>query len=134
MRTLGLHYDAIVGTSIGALVGAVAAGGATIEEIEEIVGRVQKDDYFRLNFVKLLMKGVRAPSMYRGDTFRERLSAILPEKRFAELEVPFFCNAVRLETGGGVFFGTPGFDDVPLVDAVYASCALPGVFEPYQRD
>jgi hypothetical protein len=72
----------------------VAAGGASIEEIEEIVGRVQKDDYFRLNFVKLLMKGVRAPSMYRGDTFRERLSEILPDKSFAELEVPFFCNAL----------------------------------------
>jgi NTE family protein len=80
------------------------------------------------------MKGVRAPSMYRGDTFRQRLAEILPEKSFAELDVPFYCNAVRLETGGSVFFGAPGFEDVPLVDAVYASCALPGVFEPYERD
>lgn len=134
MHTLGIGYDAVVGTSIGALVGAMAASGAPMDEIEEIVARVQKDDYFRLNFVKLLMKGVRAPSMYRGDTFRERLTEILPDKSFAELDVPFYCNAVRLETGGSVFFGTPGFEDVPLVDAVYASCALPGVFEPYERD
>lgn len=134
MQTLGIGYDAVVGTSIGALVGAMAAAGAPVEEIEEIVASVQKDDYFRLNFVKLLMKGVRAPSMYRGDTFRERLAEMLPEKGFGELEIPFFCNAVRLETGGSVFFGTPGFEDVPLVDAVYASCALPGVFEPYERD
>ena len=27
MRTLGIEYDAIVGTSIGGLVGAMAAGG-----------------------------------------------------------------------------------------------------------
>jgi NTE family protein len=134
LKTLGLGYDAIVGTSIGSLVGAMAAGGMEIEEMEEIVARVQKDDYFRLNFVKLLMQGTRAPSMYRGDTFRERLAEILPAKSFGELEVPFFCNAVRLESGGSVFFGTPGFDEVSLVDAVYASCALPGVFEPYELD
>ena len=30
MRTLGIRYDAIVGTSIGALVGAMAAGGFDI--------------------------------------------------------------------------------------------------------
>ena len=62
MQTLGIGYDAVVGTSIGALVGAMAASGASVEEIEDIVASVQKDDYFRLNFVKLLMKGVRAPT------------------------------------------------------------------------
>lgn len=134
MRTLGIRYDAIVGTSIGSLVGAMAAAGREIEEMEEILASVQKEDYFQLNLVKLLLKGTRAPSMYRGETFQERLSEILPEVAFADLEVPFFCNAVRLENGGNVFFGTPGFDEVPLVDAVYASCSLPGVFEPYQKD
>ena len=34
MRDLGIRYDAIVGTSIGSLVGAMAAGGIEIEEIE----------------------------------------------------------------------------------------------------
>ncbi|HIG12502.1 MAG: patatin-like phospholipase family protein [bacterium] len=134
LATLGIGYDAIVGTSIGSLVGAMAAAGYGIEEMEEIVARVQKEDYFRLNFVKLLMKGTRAPSMYRGDTFRARLAEILPDKTFAELDVPFYCNAVRLESGGSVFFGTPGFNHVSLVDSVYASCALPGVFEPFELE
>lgn len=134
MRTLGIRYDAIVGTSIGSLVGAMAAGGRDIEEMEEILARVSKEDYFQLNLVKLLLKGMRAPSMYRGETFKERLSEILPEGGFEGLQVPFFCNAVRLENGGNVFFGTPGFDQVSLVDGVYASCSLPGVFEPYEND
>jgi NTE family protein len=134
LQTLGIGFDAIVGTSIGSLVGAMAAGGYSIEQMEETVVRVQKGDYFRLNFLKFLMKGARAPSMYRGETFRERLSEILPEGGFAELQVPFYCNAVRLESGGSVFFGTPGFDEVSLVDAVYASCSLPGVFEPFELD
>jgi len=134
LKDLGIGYDAIVGTSIGALIGAMAAGGYSIEQMEETVGRVQKGDYFRLNFIKFFLKGTRAPSMYRGETFRERLSEILPEGGFDKLQIPFYCNAVRLETGGSVFFGTPGFDHVSLVDAVYASCALPGVFEPFELD
>ena len=134
MQTLGLEYDAIVGTSIGSLVGAMAAGGATVDEIEETVSKVQKENTFRLNFLKFLLKGMRTPSVYSGDTFRERLDELVPHRSFAELKVPFYCNAVRLEDGGSVFFGTPGFDEVPLLDALYASCCLPGVFEPWQHD
>ena len=131
---LGLKFDAVVGTSIGALIGAMAAGGFQTDRMETIVSGLQKDDYFRLNFVKFLLKGMRAPSVYRGDLFHQQLEEILPEADFDSLQVPFFCNAVRLETGGLVFWGAPGFDEIPLVDAVYSSCCLPGIFEPFERD
>lgn len=134
LERLGVQYDAIVGTSIGALIGAMAAGGYTIDHMEDIVSRLQKEDYFRLNFLKFLLKGIRASSVYRGDTFRERLQEILPPLGFGEMRVPFYCNAVRLETGGLVFWGAPGLADIPLVDAVYSSCSLPGIFEPFERD
>ncbi len=134
LETLGIRYDAVIGTSIGALIGAMSAAGVSVEEIEGHVAKLQKEDFFRLNFLKLLVKGTRAPSMYQGDRFREKVREILPAVSFDELAMPFFCNAVRLETGGSVFFGTPGFEDVPLADAVYASCALPGVFEPFEHD
>ena len=134
LERLGLTYDAVVGTSIGALVGAMAAGGLPTDEMEAIVSKLQKEDYFRLNFVKFLLKGVRASSLYRGDTFRERLAELLPPIGFDEMRVPFFCNAVRLESGGQVFWGTPGLEDIALIDAVYSSCCLPGIFEPYEYD
>lgn len=134
LRTLGIEYDAIVGTSIGSLVGAMAAGGYPLEKIEQLVGAVQKEDYFRLNFVKFLLKGTRTRSMYRGDTFRDSLRRVLPDTSFAKMKVPFYCNAVRLETGGTVFWGTPGMDDISILDAVYSSCALPGIFEPFEKD
>src|SRR5688572_17573411 len=134
MATLGLQYDAIVGTSIGALVGAMAAGGFSLEKMAAILKDVQKQDYFRLNVVKFLLKGARAPSMYRGDLFKSRLKSILPEIGFEDMRVPFYCNSVRLETGGSVFWGSQGCDDIALVDAIYSSCALPGIFEPLERD
>ena len=130
---LGIQYDAVVGTSIGSLVGAMAAGGYSLDKIASIIKDVQKQDYFRLNVVKFLLKGTRAPSMYRGDLFKSRLRSILAELEFSDMQVPFYCNAVRLETGGSVFWGSQGCDDIPLVDAIYSSCALPGIFEPYER-
>ncbi len=134
LRTLGIEIDAIVGTSIGSLIGAMSAGGIPIEKIESLVAAVQKEDYFRLNFVKMLLKGIRTTSVYHGETFKSSLRRILPNKEFRDLSLPFFCNATRLETGGTVFWGTPGMDDISLVDAVYSSCALPGIFEPHERD
>ena len=75
--------------------------------MQAILGEVQKGDYFRLNTLKILLKGTRTPSMYRGDHFKASLARILPKCGFEDLEVPFFCNAVRLET---VQAGN-GFDD-----------------------
>jgi len=132
LETLGLKYDAIVGTSIGSLIGAMAAGGIGTEDLEGLLAGLEKEDYFRLNTAKFLLKGIRTPSMYRGTTFRDSLARILPKKRFDELDVPFYCNAVCLESGGSVFFGARGLRDISLVDAVYASCALPAVFEPLE--
>ncbi len=134
LETLGVRFDAVVGTSIGALVGAMAAARFPTAQMEEIVYQLKKEEYFRLNLVRLLLRGTSAPSMYRGDLFQERLREILPPGGFGDLEMPFYCNAVRLENGGTVFWGAPGMDDVSLVDAVYSSCALPGIFEPYERE
>jgi NTE family protein len=132
LQTLGIHYDAVVGTSIGAFVGAMVCGGKSIEDIENTLIEVQKQDYFRLNTVKLLLKGTRAPSMYQGKVFKESLKKMLPEVELTEMQIPFYCNAVRLESGGTVYWGTPGFTEISLVDAVYSSCSLPGIFEPLQ--
>ena len=133
LRDLGITYDAMVATSIGSLVGGLAASGVELEEIERIVGEVQRQDYFKLNLAKFLLKGVRTPSMYSGDAFRENLDELLPDIAVTDTAVPFFCNSVCLETGGSTFWGTSGTEDVSLRDAVYASCALPAIFEPHQR-
>ena len=39
-------------------------------------------------------------------------------------------SAVELETGRRVIFGAPGAPDVSVSEAVQASCAIPGVFQP----
>jgi NTE family protein len=41
-------------------------------------------------------------------------------------------NAVDLESGDMIWFGAGGRVDIPLADAVYASCALPLFYPPAQ--
>ena len=134
LDSLGIHFDAVVGTSIGSLVGSMVASGHNVTEIAEIVSELHKDDYFKLNTIKFLLKGLRTPSLYQGAQFLRSLDRLIPEGTMGKLKMPFWCNSVALETGANVFWGSPGFDDVSVRDAVYASCALPGVFEPYARD
>ena len=72
----------IVGTSIGSLIGAMLTGSSSVAEIEERLPGLAKDDYFRLNFAKFLRKGLRAPSMYSGETFRRSLEKLIGVRSF----------------------------------------------------
>lgn len=51
-------------------------------------------------------------------------------KRWEDLRVPLQVNTVNLETGLTDWFGAGADNDVPLVDALYASAALPVFYPP----
>ncbi|MCA8970702.1 MAG: patatin-like phospholipase family protein [Planctomycetes bacterium] len=129
---LGIHVDEIVGTSIGAVVGAMRACGLSMSEMESIVCDLDRKDFFRIKILKFLVKGYRHASLYKGEMFRKFLADNLPKREFDELVVPFYCNAVSLETGAQRYFGGRGSREISLIDAVYASATLPGIFEPLE--
>jgi NTE family protein len=130
IERLGLVVDEVVGTSMGAVMGALYAAGLDSRRIEEVAGEISIKDYFRLNLLKFLVRGYRHASVYKGRTFHQTLKKWLPHAAFGELQRPFFCNALSLTTGASRFFGLPGSDTVPVADAVYASACLPTIFEP----
>lgn len=49
---------------------------------------------------------------------------------FEELKRELYISAVQLDTGERVLFGSPGWRDVPISDAIAASSALPLYFQP----
>ena len=49
---------------------------------------------------------------------------------FRKLRQKFFVVATDLETGQGVVFGSEGLDHVPISQAVQASTAVPGIYQP----
>jgi NTE family protein len=134
VREAGIDVSAIVGTSIGALVGACIAGGAEQERLTSLARALQKTDVVTLNRWALLFNGIRQSSVFRDEIFRAYIESVLPAGSFGELGLPLSINAVDLEDGREVWFGEGGRTDVALSDAVYASCALPVFYPPARID
>jgi NTE family protein len=132
LREAGVEVAEIVGTSIGSLVGAAIAGGASVELLEETARELTKRDIVDINRWALLPNGLRQKSIFRGLALRAYIHRVLPRRSWSELELPLSMNAVDLETGDTVWFGAGGRIDIPLPEAVYASAALPVFYPPAQ--
>ena len=130
IQEAGIPVAGIIGTSAGAMMGAALAGGRTVEEIEEHSQRFRRRDLMRVNRRAVWVNGIRSPSLFRGDTLRRFIQDFLPTEDWCELTIPLLVNAVDLASGKTVWFGHRSDQDVALVDAVYASAALPVLFPP----
>ena len=130
IERLGLQVDEIVGTSMGAVMGGLLAGGSNSHQMEQAALDVSLKDYFRLNLVKFFTRGYRHASVYKGKAFKELLHEWIPQDSFEDLVKPFYCNALSLTDGTTRFFGLPGAEKMRVSDAVYASACLPTIFEP----
>lgn len=126
----GIRPRVYAGTSIGALIAAARAGGMSLGEMADRALALRRRDLFRINHLGMLMDRMRSPSLYLEEPLRELCTAVCPSGTFAELPTPLLVNTVDIERGTPVVWGLPGLRDVPVADAVYASCALPGFFPP----
>jgi len=126
----GVRPDAIVGTSIGALIGACLAGGMCWRDLSEAARALKKEDIISINRRAVWLGGVREPAVFMGDHYLEFLQRMLPVQSFQELTTPLRFNTVSLITGDEVWFGDGMNQEPSLAEAVYASCALPIYFPP----
>lgn len=122
-----VHY---VGTSMGAVVAACYACGLGYDEV------LQRFSLISRGAVAVpspgLLLGPLAASLLRRGPLEETLAALVPARRFGELEIPLTVTAVDAQNGRLVLFGAGGRVHVPLIDALAASCALP-VYYPAKR-
>ncbi len=126
--------DAILGTSIGALIACSLAGGWGWRELAGIARALRKEDIVSINRRAVFMGGVREEAVFDGEHFREWLGRSLPLKFFAQARLPVRVNMVSLVSGREVWLGSGMREDVPVVDAVYGSCAIPIYFPPLKLD
>lgn len=124
---LGIPFDFIVGSSIGAVNGALIAAGLTPEEIERRWRALRTRDVVgsRWQPVRLLWG---APSVYGNQRLRSLLRSMLPVHRFQDLKFPLTIVATDFETGESVVL-----DKGDLIEAILASTAVPGLFPPIPR-
>jgi NTE family protein len=127
---LGIEISEIVGTSIGGLVGACIGAGQTYDDLTKAALALKKSDIVLLNRWTVLINGIRQTSIFQAEPLREYIASLLPETNFSDLKIPVAVNAVDLENGDMHWFGAGGRTDVSLVDAIYASCALPLFYPP----
>jgi len=126
----GLVPTRYVGTSMGAVMGALLAGGLTPAEAQ---ARLEDSGGASIGRPALgsMLRGVFARSVLRGEQVQEFLARVLPVSRFADLKVPLTVTAVDLDSGALLLMGDGGLD-VPLATALAASCALPVYFPPVE--
>lgn len=126
----GIRPSLVAGTSIGSLIAAAYCGGMSVDEMERRAVALRKKDLFRIDHIKMVTKRLLAPALYLAQPLDTLCHDIVPAITFRQLETPLLVNTVDLERGAQVIWGLPGLQDVPIADAVYASCALPGFFPP----
>ena len=124
----GLSPSHIVGTSMGAVVGAAFAAGSSYERFVDVARSLGTKDVAAPDLFAFV-KGVFAPAIFRPAPLQHSIARLVPATRFADLKVPLTVTATDLDSGELLLFGALG-QDAPLIDVLYASCALPLYFPP----
>ena len=123
----GLTPAHLVGTSMGAVIAAACASGATYDEIVIAARSLSQRDVARVDPLALL-QGAFASHLLKPAGLRRAIERFVPATRFDQLRIPLTVTATDLDSGELVLFGAQ--HAAPLHDALYASCALPLYFPP----
>ncbi|MDQ6957947.1 MAG: patatin-like phospholipase family protein [Mariprofundaceae bacterium] len=115
---------AIVGTSIGAEIGAFFAAGISSKKMRELACRMDWISTMRLFTPDFSDLGVST-----GKGIREYLTPYMADKQIEDLPTPFAAIATDLSTGEQVVIRKGN-----LLDAVRASISYPGLLTPFQKD
>lgn len=146
----GIQPHCVVGTSVGSVVGAIyclhgSARGLrekaaemiqskefknlNVDEFytedESVFERFKKELFEKFYFGRLLFK----KSHIKTEVTKKLFSDLFGDVAFHDLKINFSCNALDVQSGDEVLF-THG----SIADAVWASCAIPGIFPPFVKD
>lgn len=123
LEEAGISPTVVAGCSIGAVVGASYAAGG-LDRLETFARALTKR-----RVVGLLDPRLPGSGLIAGNRLRQRLAADLGERRIQDLPVRFGCVATEFGSGREIHLARG-----PLVEAVRASYAIPGLFPPVASD
>lgn len=116
-----IKVDLVVGTSMGAVIGAAYALGFSTSKMEKRATALSWTDLFDPIIPKLgLAEGIKLENV---------IEEILEERTFLDIKTPLAVVATDIEKAEEVVY-TSG----PLVKIVRASCSWPGIFTPVRID
>jgi NTE family protein len=129
----GIRPDLVVGTSVGAINGALVAADpvpATVDRLRTVWGELASAGILSGSVLARARTLARTRThLHPREPLRDLLTKHLPARTFAELAIPFQCVAASIERAAEHWF-----TDGPLVPAVLASSAVPGLLPPVELD
>jgi NTE family protein len=121
----GIHPDLVVGTSAGALNGAVLAErlGGAVAHLERVWTTCDRKTVIRGSRFRTVRNMLRGHYMFDNARLAELFGKEIGTREFAGLTIPFACVATDIDTGDPVVL-----QEGDLTSALLATCAIPGVF------
>src|SRR5213595_1425772 len=92
MREAGLEIAHVVGTSMGAVIGAALASGATYDEVVIAARSLSRRDVASIDPLALV-KGVFAAHLLKAQGPRRAIERLVPATQFEQLKVPLTVTA-----------------------------------------
>ena len=138
---LGIRPHCIVGTSIGAVLGALYASGCSAADMVEMIDqllKLRKSSTISKRPGRETLKAIslidphfslKPQGLIKGEKFLEFLYSQMRISTFEELRIPFKTVATDFWRGEQVVF-----DHGELLPAVRASMAIPYIFTPVRKN
>jgi len=115
-----IKVSLIVGTSAGAIVGAMYAARPNAKALENFVLKEKPYTWKDFTFSKA--------GFVTGESFIERISKYISVERFSELKIPLMVTVTDMNTEKEKVIKSG-----KLMEAVRASMAVPGIFTPITK-
>lgn len=114
----GYRIAALAGTSAGGIIGSLYAAGYTPDEIETQFKAVDQSTLFDRHRED-------GPSLLGRAGVQKVLAAMLDERKFDELNIPFAVTATDVDRGQEIIL-----NHGRVLEAVLATIAIPGILPP----
>jgi len=147
LEEYGIKPTHVAGTSIGSVVGAIYCLQGSTKGLRNSANQmIASEEFKNLELDKFYTNAENIFERFRNELFEKffigsllfrkshtkrdatekMFGDILGKEQFKDCIIRFTCNALDIQSGEEVVF-TRGL----LADAVWASCAIPGIFPPF---
>ncbi|MAF86104.1 MAG: patatin family protein [Dehalococcoidales bacterium] len=113
-----IPIDMIAGTSAGALIGALYAGGKDADQLKKLTMAIDRKTVASLTDPTLPKTG-----FFEGKKIKDWMRSIIDKVEFRDLRMPFACVATDIQTGEEVVIKQGS-----VVEGVRASSSAPVIF------
>ena len=117
----GIPIDYVAGVSVGSIIGAALCAGLPLDTLNELAPQISWRHIARLVWPRRGFVSFRKLERFVAD--------LIGDRQFHEMKIPYIVVATDLLKGEPVILR-----EGRVASAVHASCAVPGIVEPVDRD